>query len=62
MTNSLHFSVSSLPDNPYLKPETDPQEMMPRGRTMSANGEEVYFSDSDDDESSFKQTKNVNQM
>lgn len=38
-------SVSSLPDNPYLIPDTETH----RGRTLSANGEEVYYSDSDDD-------------
>lgn len=38
-------SVSALPDNPYLRPDNDGS----RGRTLSANGEEVYYSDSDDD-------------
>jgi len=38
-------SVSSLPENPYLRPEVESA----RGRTISGNGEEVYYSDSDDD-------------
>lgn len=39
-------SVSSLPENPYLRPENDSTT---RGRTISGTGEEVYYSDSDDD-------------
>ena len=37
--------MSALPDNPYLRPESEGS----RGRTLSANGEEVYYSDSDED-------------
>ena len=39
-------TVSSLPENPYLRPENETNN---RGRTISSNGEEVYYSDSDDD-------------
>jgi len=44
-------SVSSLPDNPYLRPE-DESFNNPRGRNISGNGEEVYYSDSDEDTTS----------
>ena len=45
----MYCSVSALPDNPYLRPETEAG----RGRTSSSNGgEEVYYSDSDDDSAS----------
>ena len=47
-TSTLHFSVSMLPDNPYLRPET----VGGRVRMASVNGaEEVYYSDDSDDES-----------
>lgn len=39
-------SVASLPENPYLRPESDTNS---RGRTISGTGEEVYYSDSEDD-------------
>lgn len=37
-------SVSAIPDNPYYKPSAGP-----RNRATSGTGEEVYYSDSDDD-------------
>jgi len=49
-------SVASLPDNPYLRPDNDS-----RGRTISNNGEEVYYSDSDDD-TSFHSKPNKNHV
>ena len=47
---NLYFSVSMLPDNPYLRPETVGGGG--RARMASVNGaEEVYYSDDSDDES-----------
>ena len=48
--------MASLPDNPYLRPDNDS-----RGRTISNNGEEVYYSDSDDD-TSFHSKPNKNHV
>ena len=47
---SLYYvSVSMLPDNPYLRPETEGGRMRP----ASINGGEVYYSDSDEDSGAY---------
>ena len=38
-----------LPDNPYLRPETEGGRMRP----ASFNGGEVYYSDSDEDSGAY---------
>lgn len=44
-------SVSALPENSYYRPQGQQgdRERPGRGRTVSATGEEVYYSDSEDD-------------